>query len=114
MKELITLTIPGTDGRQILPPENIPTLAPTGKLSAGGIFGWIISLLLLGAVLFSLGYIILGAINWITSQGDKQKIDSARRTITWALVGLIIAFMSLVSLKFISDVLGYDLLIGIL
>ena len=43
------------------------------------------------------GYLIWGAIDWITSGGDKAKYESARNKITYALIGLaIMAFVWLI------------------
>ncbi|NMC35871.1 hypothetical protein GYA49_02385 [Candidatus Beckwithbacteria bacterium] len=43
--------------------------------------------LILGAIL-CLFYLIIGAIEWITSEGDQNKNESARKRITAAVVGL--------------------------
>ena len=43
--------------------------------------------LILGAIL-CLFYLIIGAIEWITSEGDQNKNESARKRITAAVIGL--------------------------
>jgi hypothetical protein len=53
-------------------------------------------------------YLILGAMNWISSAGDKSKLETARIQITQALVGLII----LVAVWGIMRVVGSFLGIG--
>jgi cbb3-type cytochrome oxidase subunit 3 len=45
--------------------------------------------LILGVVIFFFMFLI-GGIKWISSGGDKQKLEEARGTITNALIGLII------------------------
>lgn len=45
-------------------------------------------LILAGALVFA--YLIWGAIKWITSGGDKSKVEEARNKITSAIVGLLI------------------------
>ena len=46
------------------------------------------------AVLLCLFFLIIGGIRWITSGGDKAKLESARGTITAALIGLIVSFLA--------------------
>lgn len=60
----------------------------------GGIVGTAVTFILIIAVLIALFFLILGGIRWITSGGDKAKVDSARQTITAAIVGLVIAFLA--------------------
>jgi hypothetical protein len=53
--------------------------------------------------LFFVIYFITGAFSWITSGGDKGKLENARNRITQAVVGMIILVGSFVILGFISD-----------
>ncbi|HEX9817330.1 MAG TPA: hypothetical protein VGA89_00320 [Patescibacteria group bacterium] len=48
-------------------------------------------------------FFIWGALEWITSGGDKGKLENARNRITQAVVGMIILVGSFVILGFISD-----------
>jgi NADH:ubiquinone oxidoreductase subunit 6 (subunit J) len=66
----------------------------------------------IGAIIV-LVFFIWGAIEWITSGGDKGKLENARNKITQAIVGLIILVGSFVILGFISDTFfgeSFDLL----
>jgi len=75
------------------------------KLNAGSsIVGNIVVILLVLAVLLALFFLILGGIRWITSGGDKAKLESARGTITSAIVGLIVAFLAFFILTVITFV----------
>lgn len=51
-------------------------------------------------------YFFLGAINWITSQGDEQKIKKARDTITNALTGIVITAIAYPTVYLITQLLG--------
>lgn len=108
----LALSIPGVDGgsRQVVAPKEIPTggLEPGGKGEA--ILQYSIVLLLITVVTLSLFFLIFGGIKWITSGGDKSKVDSARKTIIYAIIGLIVAFsayfiVSLVGLFFHVELL---------
>lgn len=61
---------------------------------SGDLVGRIVTILLIVAVILSLIFLIWGAIRWITSGGDKGKLDGARQAILAAIVGLILAFLA--------------------
>src|SRR6266700_3103059 len=54
----------------------------------GGIVGAAVAFILVAAALIALFFLIWGGIRWIMSAGDKAKVDSARQTITAAIIGL--------------------------
>ena len=60
----------------------------------GPMVGKIVTVLLIIAAVVSLFFLIWGGIRWVTSSGDKTKVEAARNTIISALVGLIIAFLA--------------------
>ena len=53
-----------------------------------------LNLLLLAALFISLLYLIWGGINWLMSEGDKQRINQARQKLAYAILGLAVVFMS--------------------
>ena len=59
------------------------------------IFQFVITLVFVGGGLMVAYYFIYGAFNWLTSQGDKEKIDKARKMMTNAAIGLVILFCSI-------------------
>lgn len=61
---------------------------------AEGIVGKIVSILLILAIVLALLYLVFGGIKYITSGGDKAKIDAARSHITSAIIGLIISLVA--------------------
>lgn len=100
MKNL-ALSLPGFEGK-ITPPPNIPTGsdAPSNVLQYG------ISFILLAVITAALIFTIYGGVLWVTSQGDKQKLDKARRTITFAIVGLIVAVFAFTIINVMGQLLG--------
>jgi magnesium-transporting ATPase (P-type) len=60
------------------------------------------------AILLVLFFLILGAFNWITSGGDKEKIKSARGTIIHALVGLAILALAFVIITVAGSLLNIN------
>lgn len=53
---------------------------------------------------------IVAAIQWITSGGDKQALESARGKLTNAIVGFVVLLLIFVILKVIQDFFGLDIL----
>jgi uncharacterized protein YacL len=87
------------------------TICPGGTFSnlcnlklekASGVVGNIVTILLVLAVILAIFFLIWGAIRWITSGGDKGKLDGARQAITAAIVGLILAFLAFFIINIIS------------
>ena len=57
---------------------------------AGSLLKTVITLIIVVAALLTLFYLVMGAIAWITSGGDKGKVEEARNKITAAVIGLLI------------------------
>jgi hypothetical protein len=72
---------------------------------AGGLVGVIIQWILIIAILSSAFFLIWGGIRWISSGGDKGKIDSARGMLTAAIVGLIISLLAFFILNIVLAVI---------
>lgn len=56
----------------------------------GNLIGTLFSGVMTTAAMLTFLYLLWGAVEWITSGGDKQKVESARNKITQAIVGLIV------------------------
>jgi len=56
------------------------------------------------AGLVALLYLLLGALAWITSGGNKENVDKAREKIQAALVGLILIFVVLAVVVVIENI----------
>lgn len=77
----------------------------------------LIGLILVAGVVIFLFMMLIGAIQWISSGGDKANVESARGRITNALIGLVImlsvfAVMLLIETFFHINILTLD--IGVL
>ena len=56
------------------------------------------------AGLIALVYLLLGALAWITSGGNKESVDKAREKIQAAIVGLILIFVVLAVVIVIENI----------
>ncbi len=84
--------------------------AESGTDFVNKLVNFLIKFLLVGAVLLFLFYFVIGAYKWITSQGDKNKIDEAQTRMTYAVIGLAVVFMLFVIIKLIGTVFGIETL----
>lgn len=50
--------------------------------------------------LVSVVYIIIGGINYMTSSGDTTKVEKAKKTILYALIGMIICVLAFAIVNF--------------
>jgi hypothetical protein len=85
-----------------------PAGVPTGGLgtTASNFLSLAINLMLILAVVLSVVFLLMGAIRWITSSGDPKGIDGARKQITFAIIGLIIAFAGFIIVNIVSQALS--------
>lgn len=95
------------NGEEIPAPSGIPTEGLSG--SGGKIISLGIALFLTVAVILAFGFLIYGGLNWVMSEGDKTKVESARRTIMYAVIGLLICFLSFFIIQFFGTAFNVDL-----
>jgi hypothetical protein len=64
---------------------------PLTNITPTGFFQGIINLLLIGIVTACLIFLLIGGYQWIVSKGDKEGVSKSQKTISGALIGLVIA-----------------------
>lgn len=65
-----------------------------------------VDILLRLAGLIAVGYIIYGGIQYVTSQGEPDRTKRAQGTIVNALIGLVVAIISVTVVSFIGNSIG--------
>lgn len=76
----------------------------------GIIFGNVITLFFaVGAIGFTI-MIVWGAVDWILSGGDKEKVSGARKRITQAIVGLVILSLTFTIMLVAGQILSINAL----
>ncbi len=85
--------------------SDVANAAPSST-PIGAVIGFIVGAAVVFGIIAALLFIIIGAFQWITSGGDKAKVETARNHIVTAIVGLIIIFLSLVIVNFALQILG--------
>ncbi len=70
----------------------------------------VLSYLFVFAAIMALIFLIWGGIKWITSGGDKAKVEGARSTIIGSIIGLIVVFASYLIINLVlSSLFGIQL-----
>lgn len=85
---------------------NMP--ADTGVQFVNKLVSLLVNLFLIGAVLFFLVNFILAGYAWMTSKGDKNKVQEAQQKVTSAIIGLIVVFLIFVILKLFGYLFGLE------
>lgn len=63
----------------------------------------------IGVIIFFF-ILLLGAIQWILSGGDKTAVDAARGKLTNAIIGLVILFSIFAIIKLVESFFGFNIL----
>lgn len=74
---------------------------PTNLFGVGGVFQTVTNVLLfvIGAV--SVVMLIIGGIRYTVSQGDSSAVTSAKNTILYSVVGLLVAILAFAAVNFV-------------
>jgi len=106
MKE-IALAIIDSDGEK----QTIGGVAslPTGGLTdLQSIIKWGTTMLMITAVILAIYFLIWGGIGWITSGGNKDKIQLARKRIIYAVIGLLITISAFFIVNFVGHLFNIE------
>lgn len=72
------------------------------------VFKLVLNWLLILSGTVALVFVILAGISYITSGGDQKKLDNAKHTLTYAILGLFIIFVSFLIIRIISYITGVE------
>jgi hypothetical protein len=88
------------------------------EVTKGGFFGYTcignlvsntVSVAFIVAAVAFFAFLVIGGMEWLTSSGDKTKIDTAQKRITNAVIGLAIVAASYAIYTLVLDFFGIDL-----
>lgn len=68
----------------------------------GNILG--VAVALIGLVSFVM--LLSGGVRFLTSGGDQKGVEQAKSTLTWAILGLVLAILAFLILKYLGAFLG--------
>lgn len=108
----LSFALPAFAGGSVNPCQNVGQFSNLCNLQGdklGSIIGAIVTFLLIIIAVIALFFLIYGGLRWVTSGGDKGKVDDARKTVIAAIVGLVIAFLSFFILNVVLSFFGLSL-----
>ena len=109
MEDLLTLTIPGPDGKGGVEVK-APTSVPSGGIDTlSQAIGGGITIFIIIAVIFCLISIVRAGIQWSSSAGDKAKVAAARARITWSIIGLIVVLCAFLIVNILGNFFGVNI-----
>lgn len=82
---------------------------PLGDLGSGGIpvvIGRIIRAIISLSGVLALAMFVYGGVTWMTAQGNSEKVEQARRTVVWSVLGLVLIFASYAMVGLVLRALG--------
>lgn len=84
-----------------------PTVAPLNQLQT--VFSNVLTSILSLISLVAFGMLLWGGLQYLMAGSDKEAATRARNTITYALIGLILAVSSVMIINLLGTFLGIDL-----
>jgi hypothetical protein len=80
-----------------------------GGTGLGAIISQLIGALFIAGFLLALVFLLMGGISWITSGGDKTKLEKARDEITNSLMGIVVVAAAWAISILVANFFGLDL-----
>lgn len=86
--------------------------APSGNageaslFGEGGIFQTVVNILLFIVGAIAVIMLVIGGIRYVVSGGDQSAVTSAKNTILYAIVGIVVAFLAWAAVDFVITQLG--------
>lgn len=80
-----------------------------GGTALGALIGQLVGALFIAGFLLAFVYLIMGGFSWITSGGDKTKLEKARDEITNAIMGMIVVAAAWAISILVANFFGLDL-----
>lgn len=110
MRFLADHDIPHTFGTISPPPALAPFTSPdpTGTVGISKFLTNLVSLIYILAAIVFIFMILWGAFDWMTSEGDKEKIARARDKIINALIGILLFAAAYAIIQILGQFTGFQ------
>ena len=89
------------NGVGLTSPDGTGCNVPAGSPTANSTVITVVNILSIVVGILAVIYIIIGGIKYITSSGDANNVTSAKNTILYAIVGLVIVALAQVIVRFV-------------
>ena len=100
---------------QIQPPEPLKKFIGSDPTGAGGLsrfFTNLVALFYALAVIVLIFMLLWGAWDWMTSEGDKEKLDSARKKLINAIIGILLFAAAFAIIQVLGTFTGFKFFVG--
>lgn len=81
--------------------------APSEVSQTGPFVSRLIGTLTIFGGIAMMAYLTFGAVQWSTSAGDKGQVDAAKKTITNAIIGMVIVTATYIIVGILGKILGF-------
>lgn len=79
-----------------------PDAGATNLFGPGGVFVTVTNILLFVIGAIAVVMLIIGGIRYVVSAGDQNAVTSAKNTILYAIIGIVVAFLAYAAVNFIT------------
>ena len=90
-------------------PDNLPVgtggVDATAESKINTIFGYVTNLVLMASGGVAVFFLVVGGIQYITSFGNQERNDAAKKTIKYAVIGLLAVILSYAIVTNIIDLI---------
>lgn len=100
---------------QINPPEALQKFIgndPTGEQGISKLLSNMIALFYTAAAIVLIFMLLWGAFDWITSEGEKEKLESARNKIINAIIGIMLFAVAFAVIQILGQFTGFTFFTG--
>ncbi len=98
------------------PNPNIPDSGKNNAVQALGALAFfvsnIIAIMMVVAGFIFIFQFLIGGYTWLTSSGDKGKLEKAQQTLLQAIIGLVIVLAGYAIISLVAKILGVDILLN--
>lgn len=96
---------------QVVPPDPIKNLG-FGAKGLSNVLSKIIQLIYTVAAVLFVFMVIISAVQWILSGGDKEAVGNARKRLTYATIGIVLLAIAFVIIRVIGQITGFEFFVG--
>lgn len=114
MMKLLAGPIEDTFGK-ISPPPAISTFVNKNQTGSAGLSAFLTNLITLFYGIAALVLILMllwGAYDWLTSEGEKEKIESAKRKLINAFIGIMLFAVAFAVIQILGQFTGFKFFVG--